>query len=350
MIHHSKPSVNASELAALKKVLSSGHLAMGKEVAALERELCAFVGHRHGLAVSSGTAALFGALTCLDVAPGDLVIIPSYACTALANAVCLAGATPLLCDVEDSSGLMSTATVKKVLKKKVRAIIVPHLFGYPAPAYEIEKETGIPVIEDCAQCIGAAIDGKFVGSLTTIAIFSFYATKVLCAGEGGLIATSSSRLTRRLEGLREYDNRPSWRPWFNFKCSDLQAAVARIQLRKLPGFIGRRRSFASQYDSVLDSSGSVVPFPVVARDVKPIYYRYLIRVRPGLRRKITEHFEEKKIVCSRPVFKPFHTYLKQKGFPVTERLYRELLSIPCYPALSDTQVIAVKKALSTLPG
>ncbi|MBN1575393.1 MAG: DegT/DnrJ/EryC1/StrS family aminotransferase [Chitinispirillaceae bacterium] len=348
MIPHSKPLVGQEEYAALRRITASGQLAQGAEVSRLETELCAFVGHRSGLAVASGTTALYAALRALGVTKGDSVIIPSYACTALANAVCMSGAQPILCDVEYDNALMSVNTVKAALARNTRAVIVPHLFGHPAPAHAIERELGIPVVEDCAQCIGADIDGRRTGSLTSIAIFSFYATKVLCAGEGGLVAASDSRLARRLEDLRDYDNRDTWEPRINMKCSDVHAALARAQLRRLPSFIRRRRAIAERYRVALTDNTLAAPFPPLAGNIRPMHYRFIIRTSRRRRETVRRYFIRMGIACSRPVFKPFHRYIKQVGFPASDRLFEELLSIPLYPALSEQECRGIERALEGL--
>ncbi len=348
MIPHSKPLIGDKEYNAVKKVMISGEIAHGKEVFELEKELCAFTGHRYGLAVSSGTAAIYAALKALGISQDDTVVIPSYACTALANAVFLTGAEPILCDVEDDNAMMSVNTVKAVIKKNTGAVIVPHLFGYPAPAHTIERQLGIPVIEDCAQCIGAEIDGSMVGALTSISVFSFYATKVLCAGEGGFVACSDSDIARRLDKFREYDRCNHWEPNINIKLTDIQAAIIRVQLERLPSFIRRRRKLASIYLKALTNNKYISHFPVVTASVKPIYYRFIIRTSRRYKGAVIRYFNNRNISCVQPVFKPFHAYLKQTGFPVTQRLFGELLSIPLYPALTEKESIIIEKALREL--
>jgi dTDP-4-amino-4,6-dideoxygalactose transaminase len=337
--------VGKEEAAATRKVILSGYLAQGKEASLFESELCAFTGHQYGLAVSSGTAALYTALKALKISSNDSVIIPSFACTALANAVHMCGATPALSDVEYENGLMSVSTIRKALKKSVRAIIVPHLFGYPVAAHIIEKELGIPVIEDCAQCVGASIDGKTTGSLTALAVFSFYATKVLCAGEGGLVTTSDKKIASLLEALREYDNKPKYEAAFNFKCSDVHAAIARVQLRKLSAFVQRRRIIADMYDRAVSKSNRIGLFPTKQQHCEPMYFRYIVRIRPSLQKRFIAHMESCGISVAKPVFKPFHTYGSKGEFPVSDLLYKELVSIPIYPALSEVEVGVICEAL-----
>jgi perosamine synthetase len=345
MIPHSKPCVGQKEYSAVRKAIASCQLAQGNEVTLLEKELCSFVGHKYGLAVSSGTMALFGALKALEVTKGDKVIIPSYACTALANAVYMSGAEPVLCDVDYETALMSVKTVKAVLQKKTAAIIVPHLFGYPAPAHQIEQMLNIPVIEDCAQCIGAVIDGKNTGSLTSISIFSFYATKVICSGEGGLIATSDNKLANNLNNMREYDNRPTYEPRLNMKCTDIQAAIARVQLSRLPSFINKRRIIAEKYNSALDDSTVLTHITSDTATISQMYFRYVLRVNPAKQFAVIRYLKNKGISCGRPVFKPFHQYTKQNNFIVSEKLHHELLSVPIYPALTNSEIGTIADCL-----
>lgn len=346
MIPHSRPLVGRKELSAVRRVIASGMLAQGNEVARLEETMCAIVGHRHGLAVSSGTMALFAALKALDVGKGDSVVIPSFACTALANAVVMCGAEPAVCDVEYENGLMSVATVEKALTKKTRTIIVPHLFGCPAPAHLIESRLGVPVVEDCAQCVGTTIDGRTVGSLTSIAAFSFYATKVLCAGEGGLAAATDSRLSRRLEDMREYDNLPTWEPRCNLKLSDVNAAIAHAQLERLPHMLRRRAAIARRYCSALAEGCGAKPFP--ATNNGSMFFRFLLRVPRRRRASAMRHFTECGIACVRPIYKPFHRYMGIGCCPNTDRLYDELISIPIYPALTAHQAGDVAMAIAAL--
>lgn len=348
MIPHSKPLVGNKEYRAVRQVLASGQLAQGREVAQLESEFCTFTGHRSALAVSSGTTALYCALKALGVSRDDRVILPSFACTALANAVHMCNAVPVLCDVDDETGLVTTDLVKAALVKKTKAVIVPHLFGFPAPAHSIEAELGIPVVEDCAQCIGATIDGKKVGSLSSIAIFSFYATKVIGAGEGGLVTTTDAAVARRLQDLREYDHRNVWEPRSNSKCSDVHAAIARVQLSRLEAFVRRRRGIAERFTEKLTENKLCEPFPVNKPNVEPMYFRYILRTRSRARTMVMNYFHDCGIACARPVFKPFHHYGKGRKLPATDRLFRELLSIPIYPALTDEQCCEIETALGGL--
>ncbi len=342
-IPHSKPFVGTTEARAAARVISSGQLSQGPQVSLLEKELSTYVGHHYGVAVSSGTAALFCALRALGVGTGDEVVVPTYVCTALLNAVCFCGATPVLADVDPCTGNMGPENVRAVLGRKVKAVVVAHMFGCPAPAAEIER-LGIAVIEDCAQCVGATAGGRRVGGMTSASIFSFYSTKVLGAGEGGMVATSDRTIAQRVRDMREYDNRDSYSVRFNLKLSDIHAAVAREQLKKIAAIVRLRRSIAEVYDKAFAPLLGEEALPPRPAGSAPMYYRYVVRA--GKRRAaIAAALKRAGVECARPVYKPLHRYLGEEGFSGAERIYREAHSIPIYPGLTRRDVGRVVRAL-----
>jgi dTDP-4-amino-4,6-dideoxygalactose transaminase len=344
IIPHSQPYIGQEEQKAAARVLASGQLAMGAEVGMLERELSRAVRQRHGVGVSSGTAALYLSLRALDVRPGHAVIIPSYVCTALLNVVSLAGAQPVLCDVDPKTGVMSRAYAQKVMGRNVRAIIVPHMFGFPADVADIAS-LGVPVIEDCAQCVDGEINGRIAGSMGTISVFSFYATKMIAAGEGGMAATSDEKLAQRMRDLREYDNRETWSPSFNFKLSDVHAAIARVQLHKLPDMISRRQAIARRYSELIRRAGAPVEAPSEIPSVSQCWYRYVVRtIFPA--EKMLEWMNGRGVACRRPVFRPLHRYLNLHGFPGTEEMYTRAVSLPIYPGLTESDEHYIRGALA----
>jgi perosamine synthetase len=342
-IKHSKPYLGKEELAAAGSVLMSGHLAQGETVARLESGLSALVGHAHGAAVSSGTAALFCALRGLGVGLGDEVIIPTYVCTALLNAVTMTGADVRLADVDPETGNLTPYSVDRKLTKKTIAVIVPHMFGFPADAAGIEC-LGVPVIEDCAQCVGERVLKRPVGGLTSVSIFSFYATKLIAGGEGGMVATSEKKIRDRVIALREYDKRDTWTPSFNFKLSELHAALALAQLKKLPEMLRLRKAVADAYRAALAGRAGALCLPPEDQDV---FYRFVVRV-PRAIGKVIKAMREKGIECGSPVYKPLHRYLKQPGFPGAERIHNTAISLPFHPALSEKEIAFVVKELLKL--
>ncbi|MFA4932791.1 MAG: DegT/DnrJ/EryC1/StrS aminotransferase family protein, partial [Caldisericia bacterium] len=190
MIPHSKPTLDQRDYNAVLRVLQSGQISQGEYVKRFEANLSEFVGVKGGVATNSGTSALHLALLALEVGKGDEIILPSYVCTALLNAINYVGATPVLVDIEPDSFNLDAKRVKESLTEKTKAIIVPHLFGLPADMEELQS-FGIPLIEDCAQALGATYKGKQAGSFGALSIFSFYATKVIASGEGGMVLSDS---------------------------------------------------------------------------------------------------------------------------------------------------------------
>ena len=346
LVPHSRPFLDKREKKAVTQTISSGQLSQGNQVAALERKIRSYVGHNHGIAVSSGTSALYLTLRAMKIGKGDHVIIPSYVCTALLNAVMFAGATPVLSDVDPQSGNITVFQIKKIKKKRIRAVIVPHLFGNPVDIMEVEA-LGIPVIEDCAQCIGTSLNGKRIGGLSTVSIFSFYTTKVLAAGEGGLIATSDKTIAERLMDLREYDNCDDYTPRFNFKLSDLHAAVAVQQFSKLKEMVTKRRAIAYEYlKSIVPLSPHIRTMPSdLLRN--SIFYRFIVQFETGAE-KLINIMKKKGVHCSRPVYKPLHHYLNKKGFQNTDTMYHHAVSIPCYPSLTIKEREYIIKTIQSI--
>ena len=221
-IPHSRPALGEAEAKAVAEVVRGGWVAQGRQVAAFEQAMAKVTGQAQGVAVSSGTAALYVALMALGIGAGDEVVIPSYVCTALWHAVRLTGATPILVDIEPATYDPSPQAVTRVLTRHTKAVIVPHMFGLPADI-ETLKSHGVPVIEDCAQTLGVTVRGTSVGGTGKLAICSFYATKLLTAGEGGMVLGRDESLMSRVQTLRQYDQEASLVRAFNYKMTDMQA-------------------------------------------------------------------------------------------------------------------------------
>lgn len=342
MIPHSRPTVSEADAQAVARVVLSGRLAQGEEVEAFERELAAFVGQAGAVAVSSGTAALHLALLALGVGPGAEVVIPTYVCDALHHAVAHTGATPVLADAEPTTLSLDPDDVKRRLTARTRAVIVPHAFGLAAGA-DAFVAMGVPVIEDCAQAIGALDAGRPVGSRGALAVFSFYATKLLTTGEGGMVAGGDPALLARVRDLREYDERMDLSPRFNYKLTDLGAALGRSQLARLGEFIRRRREIAAAYRRRL--AGAPCRLPLDAAGGRHVYHRFVIGVEAPLDPLIRQ-LEQLGIQCRRPVFRLLHRALGREGFPQADGLWDRSLSIPCYPSLTDADAERVADALA----
>lgn len=339
MIPHSRPFIDPQDREEVDKALASGCLAQGEQVALFERDLCSFIGVRHGAAVSSGTAALHLALAALGTGPGDEVVVPSFVCSALLNAVHYTGAKAVPADIDPLTYNLDAVDTARRIGKKTKAIIVPHLFGTAADLDEVIS-LGVPVIEDCAQSVGSLYKERFTGSRGLISIFSFYATKVIATGEGGMAVSNDGGLMESIRDLREYDGKANYRIRFNYKMTDFQAAMGRSQLRKLPAFIERRREIAGRYNETLGKLGVAVPQTRPDRD--HIYYRYVLPRPPET---FLKAMQEMGVGCRKPVFKPLHGYLGLFGYPNTEAAWRKSVSVPIYPGLNENEIRTVTEAM-----
>jgi perosamine synthetase len=257
----------------LEAFISSWISSKGPYVEKFESEFRAFVGAGHGIAVSNGTVALHLALVALEVGPGDEVIVPDLTFAATINAVLYCGATPVIVDIDRDTWCMSLEGVQRACTSRTKAIIPVHLYGRPAeigPIARFAAQRGISVIEDCAEAHGARYDGRPVGQFGDVGCFSFYANKIVTTGEGGMCLTSSAPLAQSLRLLRDHGitpNRSYWheRVGFNYRITNLQAAIGHSQLWRIDGTLARNRRIAELYHAALrDIPGVRLPPPMAA--------------------------------------------------------------------------------------
>jgi perosamine synthetase len=340
LIPHSRPTLGKKEIGLVSEVISSGHIAQGEVVRRFEQSLSGYIGTQDAVACSSGTTALHLTLLAMEIGPGDEVILPSYVCSALLNAVRYVDATPVLAEVDPHTYNIDPQDAKRRLSTRTKAIIVPHLFGLAAELDSLIS-LGAPVIEDCAQAVGATYRGKKVGSIGHAAIFSFYATKVITTGEGGMVLSNSRGLLDRVRDLREYDQRRDPGVRYNYKMTDMQASMGLVQLGRLKEFVHRRKAIAHEYYKGFETFSVQVP----ARDHGHIYYRYVVKLGEDAEPHI-EALAEKGIGCALPVYTPLHRYLKIKGYPKTEEVWRQSFSIPIYPSLTEGELNRVIESVA----
>lgn len=336
--------INEKDLAAVRDVLASGHLAQGSKVREFETAVARRLKLKYAVAVNSGTSALHLALLALGVKPKDEVIIPSFVCTALLNAVLYVGAKPVIVDVEADSFNICPREVKRKINARTKAVIAAHMFGYPADMKALVR-LGIPVIEDCAQTIGGDCQGKPVGSWGKVSVCSFYATKMLTSAEGGMILSGDAKLLGAARDLREYDNVEDYKVRYNYKMSDLQAALGLSQFKRLDEFIRLRKAVARSYDQALTAKDCVIP--KAASDREHVYFRYVVKIGKNLA-KAMKNFEDNGIDVRRPVYKPLHQYDGNFSGPVSDQLMKQCLSIPLYPGLKQEQISRVINQISRL--
>ncbi|GJQ58455.1 MAG: DegT/DnrJ/EryC1/StrS family aminotransferase [Candidatus Scalindua sp. AMX11] len=341
VIPHSRPSLDRNDSDAVSRVIRSGNIAQGKIVAEFEREMATYIGSRGAIATSSGTASLHLALVALEIGHGDHVAIPSFVCTALLNVIRYVGATPILVDINRETYNMDTRHLKKKITRSTKAIILPHLFGLPADIDDVIS-LGIPVIEDCAQSVGAVYRGKMVGSYGTLSCFSFYATKVFSTGEGGMVTSNSKKLLKKISDLREYDNRKNYITRYNYKMTDIHAALGLSQLKKLKTFLTKRVSIAEIYSSELQGFCKIPSLSY--EDRSHIFYRFIIQISGSVSNALRQ-ISQQGVMCARPIYKPIHKYLHFSGFPASELAQKNSLSLPIYPTLSKREICTVLDVL-----
>lgn len=354
MIRIAEPQIGPEEREAALAALASGQLAQGPRVAAFEEAFAAYVGAPHALAVSSGTAALHLALLAHDVGPGDEVVVPAFTFAATANAVALTGARPVFVDVREADLNIDPAQVEAALTPKTRAVVAVHLYGAPAPCEELRalcSRQGVALIEDAAQAHGAAVGGERVGARGT-ACWSFYATKnITTGGEGGMVTTDDPVVAERVRLLRNQGERQRYvteRPGFNYRMTEVAAAIGLAQLRKLDGWNERRRANAAALTAGLRG---VVPLSYPP-GVTHAFHQYTVRVPGGRRDALLMRLRERGIEAA--VFYPAPTprlpaYVaawKAVPFPVADRAAREVLSLPVHPGLSDADLRAIVDAVN----
>jgi len=334
MIAHSRPTLVENDFTSVLNVLKSGYIAQGSHVAEFEGALTGFIGMKGGVATSSGTSALHLALLALEIKEGDEVIIPSYVCSAPLNAIYYVRATPVVVDINPSTFNLSVSKLIKCVTKNTKAIIVPHLFGLPAEMDEI-LSLGIPVIEDAAQALGGTYKGKKVGSFGLISVFSFYATKVLTTGEGGMVVSDSEDLISRVKELREYDQKKEYELCFNYKMTDIQAALGLSQLSFLEELLDRREKIASRYFK--EFQGCPFSLPIRKEGREHIYYRFVVKTSEDASPYL-ERLQQRKVMGQRPVFIPLHVCLGLAGFSRTMEAWQRTVSIPLFPSLTENEV------------
>ena len=340
--------------AAMRRVVDSGWYVLGPEVRAFEQELAAYCRMPYCVGVGNGTDALELGLRALGVAPGDMVATVANAGMYSSTAIVATGAIPHYVDVDERL-TMSPSALEKVLGRGVRAVIVTHLYGRMAsmPAIlHLCRAAGVPLVEDCAQAIGAEIDGTPAGAWGDVGCFSFYPTKNLGAlGDGGAMLARDERVAERMRALRQYGWTRKYEATIpagrNSRLDELQSAVLRAKLPYLAGWNVRRRAIADRYHGAIRNAAVELPPPS-----DPAYVAHLYVVRTAERDALRSHLSAAGIASE--VHYPVPDYRQpalagrapSEALPATEAACREVLSLPCFPEMSDEEVDTVAEAVN----
>jgi dTDP-4-amino-4,6-dideoxygalactose transaminase len=345
-------------LAAVERVLDSSQFVLGAEGRALEAELADQAKVRHGIGVGSGTDALRLGLVAVGVGPGDEVITPAFSFVASATTIVMAGAQPVFVDIEPATCALDPDALEAAITPRTRAIVVVHLYGHPAPMDRIAaiaRRRGVALVEDAAQAIGATWDGRPVGGWGDAACLSFYPTKNLGAcGDGGLLLTDRDDVAAHLRRLRHHGDTGRYEHVELGYCSrldDVQAAMLRVKLRHLEAWTRARRRLAARYQSAF--AGLPLQLPVEDPRARHIYHVYTVRHerRDALAKVLADlgvgtavHYP--RAVPDQPVF----ALDAEHRWPQARRAAREVLSLPCYPEMTDDEVDGVIAAVRTAVG
>ena len=346
--------------AAISRVLAKGWYILGDEVKAFEKEFAEYIGVSCGIGVGSGTDAIHLALRACGVGSGDEVLTVSHTAVATIAAIEMAGATPVVVDIESDVYTLAPAMLESVISSKTKAIIPVHIYGHPVdldPLMEIARRYNLAVIEDCAQAHGAMYKGKRVGSFGDMACFSFYPTKNLGAiGDGGMVVTNNTQLAHKTRLLREYgwaERYVSHTRGVNTRLDEIQAAILRVKLRCLDKDNAKRIKLAKVYDKGLAKTGLILPKQ--RHDSTHVYHLYVVRT--GNRDELLRFLKDSDIGVSIHYSVPIHlqpAYVNRlRGcdkLNETESAAREILSLPMYPELTGDEIARVISLIKEFMG
>jgi dTDP-4-amino-4,6-dideoxygalactose transaminase len=339
--------------AAVLRVLASGQVILGPEVAALEAEVAAYCGVGHGVGCGSGTDALSLALHALELGSDDEVILPAFTFFATAGSVSRTGARPVFCDIDPITYNLDPSQVESKITPRTRAILVVHLFGQCAdmePLWNIAERNDLILIEDAAQSLGAEYQEKRAGSLGSLGCLSFYPTKNLGAyGDAGMVVTNDAEWARRMKCLRVHGMEPRYYHKYlgwNARLDALHAAMLRVKLPHLERWIGNRQAIAARYDALIEEHrlSHLLERPIRRPDCRHTFNQYVVRVANGQRDALVRHLKAEHIGCE--IYYPMalhqqeclqHLGYGSGDFPVSEEAADQVLALPIYPELSVEQ-------------
>ena len=351
MITLSRPMIGEEEIEAVVAVLRSGMLAAGERVASFEESFAKTIGSQHAIAVGSGTAALHVGLMAMDIGPGDEVIVPSFTFAATANVVRMVGADPVFVDIDPDDFTIHSDAIEQAITSRTRAVMPVHLYGQPAPMRAIARiaaAAGIEVIEDAAQSHLATDDGEMTGSIGRFGAFSFYPTKNMTTGEGGMITTSDDELADRARMIRNQGMAARYEHeliGINERMTEAEAAMGLVQLSRVEEWTLRRRENAAIYRSQLDPK---LGLPVERPGAYHVYHQFTLA--PVDRQPVIDALDRADIGHGVYYPKGTHQQIPYRGpdyrLPVTEEMAERVVSIPIRPDLTESEIHTVIETLN----
>jgi len=350
-----EPEIGETELKNVIEAVKSGWVSSkGPFIEKFEENFSKYVGLKHGVATSNGTTALHLALAALEIKQGDEVIVPTFTFASVANVVIYTGAKPVFADSHPKYWCIDPTKLKEKITKKTRAIILVHLYGHPCdidPIMKITKDHNLHVIEDCAEAHGAEYKGRKVGTFGDIACFSFYGNKVITTGEGGMCLTGNEELAEKIRVFRDHGMDTKKKYWhqvigFNYRMTNLQAALGVAQLEKIDNFIERKRENAKTYNSFLKNVQGVT-LPPEMPWAKNVYWLYSILIeakkygmnRDELIKKLAEKgIETRQFFYPMHIMPPYKKYATSNHFPIAEKLAKNGINLPSSVKLNEEEI------------
>jgi perosamine synthetase len=359
-IHLANPTIDADMKAAALSALENEMMVMGESVFKFEEEFARYCGTKYAISTASGTAALSVTLQALNVGRDDEVVTTPFSFIATANSVVHTGADPVFADVEDSGINLSPSKTRAKIRSKTRALMPVHLYGHPCRIDEfrdIAVEAGLSLIEDACQAHGAEVDGRKVGSIGDAGCFSFYPAKnMTVGGDGGMITTNNEKLADAARSIRDCgrDKNSKYyhgRIGFTSRLNTVNAAIGRVQLRRLEAWNQTRRRLSERYRKELENVRDITLPPLDGNMEKAVYHLFVIRtkLRDQVKKRLAENGIETGIHYPRPIhlqgpYRQKYGYT-EGTFPVSESLSNEVLSLPIFPTLTEDEVVRVCEAL-----
>jgi len=377
MVPYGRQQIDERDIEAVVQVLKSDWLTTGPKIEEFETAVASFVGAKHGVAVSNGTAALHAAMYALGIGPGDEVIVPPMTFIATANAVVYQGGTPVFADVDPGTLLIDPDEVERRITTKTKAILAVDYAGQPCNYERLQslaRRNGLHLVTDACHALGAEYKGKKIGSIADMTVFSFHPVKHITTGEGGMITTDDPELAARMRRFRnhgiatDFRQREKTGSWFyemadlgyNYRITDIQCALGISQMAKFPGWLDRRRQIAGRYDTAFLGSECTVPLAVSA-DVRHAYHLYVVKLGAGTgaksRAEAFAEFRRRGIgvnVHYIPVH--LHPFYRDKfgtgagKCPVAESEYEKIISLPMFSGLTYSEVDTVIQAAKDILG
>jgi perosamine synthetase len=342
MIRHSKPYFDEREFGFVDRLLKTADLSKNIYVKEFEKSFSDFIGKRYSVSINSGTNALFLALYSVKELKkmSGYVLIPSFNCSAVLNAVLMAGYKPVMCDVNKIDFSYDIEMARKLISKyKIKIVILPYLFGYPSISVVEFRRMGLYVIEDVTQVLGARINGIKTGELGDIVVSSFYSTKMITTlGEGGIISTDDREIYKFVKDVIDYDKKDDFRLRFSFKMNEAEGYFGISQLKRINFIIRKRRKIAKLYSDILSKRKGVKIFYNNIPDAEVVFYRYIVELIDYKRDEIIDRFKKCGVEVSK-LYPPLDVYYQKKSSsPVSTYIYNNFISIPIYPALRDDEI------------